>query len=276
MTDRGTPPSARPPQPAADHDPWADLRHLTAARIGLKRTGASVATGPMLDFRLAHARARDAVHEPLDRSRLSDDIAALDVEVIEVASAAEDRQHYLMRPDHGRLLAADSEAVLAPHAGRHDVVFVVTDGLSARAVQTHAQPVLAALLPALRTEGWRIAPVVVAHHGRVAIGDAVAALLRADSVAILIGERPGLTAPDSMGAYLTWKPHAGTTDADRNCVSNIRPDGIGYADAAFKIAHLLRAMRARRRSGVQLKDDSDRLLIGEDTQSNKNRPGSAA
>ena len=127
----------------------------------------------------------------------------------------------------------------------HDVVFVVTGGLSARAVQRHAAPVLAGVLPVLRAEGWRVAPLVVVRQGRVAIGDAVAHALRADCVAVLIGERPGLSAPDSMGAYLTWQPGSQTTDADRNCISNIRPEGIGYADAAFKLAHLLRAMRAR-------------------------------
>jgi len=128
-----------------------------------------------------------------------------------------------MRPDLGRRLAAGAEALLAPHASHYDVAFVVTDGLSARAVQTHAQPTLASVLPALRAEGWRIAPIVVVRHGRVAIGDAIAALLCADCVAVLIGERPGLTAPDSMGAYLTWQPQPHSTDADRNCISNIRP-----------------------------------------------------
>ena len=184
--------------------------------------------------------------------------------MLAVASAAADRQSYLMRPDLGRRLAPRAEAALAPHAGSgYDVVFVVTDGLSARAVQMHAAPVLAGVLPALRAEGWRIAPLVIVRHGRVAIGDAIADVLRADCVVVLIGERPGLSAPDSMGAYLTWQPGPQTTDADRNCISNIRPDGIGYADAAFKLAHLLRAMRARRLSGVRLKDDSDRLLIEE-------------
>jgi ethanolamine ammonia-lyase small subunit len=240
---------------------WADLRRLTGARIGLKRTGASLATGPLLDFKLAHARARDAVHEPLDEARLITEIAKLELPVVAVASAAADRQHYLMRPDLGRHLAPSAEAALSPHGGGYDLVFVLADGLSARAVQTHAQPVLARVLSVLRAEGWRIAPLVIARHGRVALGDAIAALLRADCAAILIGERPGLTAPDSMGAYLTWQPHPHTTDADRNCVSNIRPEGIGYADAAFKLAHLLRSMRARRLSGVQLKDDSDRLHI---------------
>ena len=241
---------------------WTGLRRLTAARIGLQRTGASLATGPLLDFKLAHARARDAVHEPLDEPRLIADLARLGTDVLAVASAAEQRQRYLMRPDLGRRLAPGAEAALARHAGRTHVVFVVADGLSARAVQTHAEPTLAAVLQALRAEGLSIAPLVVVRHGRVAIGDAIAALLGADCVAVLIGERPGLTAPDSMGAYLTWRPGPGTSDALRNCISNIRPDGIGYADAARKLVHMLRAMRARRISGVQLKDDSDRLPVG--------------
>ena len=255
-------PSGRPPaQAPADDGLWADLRRLTAARIGLRRTGASLATAPLLDFQLAHARARDAVHESLDLPRLTAELSRLGAPVIEIASIVQDRQHYLMRPDLGRRLAPDAEAMLTPHAGEHDVVFVVADGLSARAVQAHAEPVLAAALPALRAEGWRIAPLVIVRHGRVAVGDAVAAMLGAKSVAVLIGERPGLSAPDSMGAYLTWRPGPETSDADRNCISNIRPEGIGYADAAFKVVHLLQAMRARGVSGVQLKDDSDRLLI---------------
>jgi len=263
MTKRRRPSSNCSPQrKPADDAAWAELRKLTAARIGLKRTGASLATGPLLDFQLAHARARDAVHEPFDAARLAADLAGLGAPVLTVASAAADRQRYLMRPDLGRQLAPDAEATLKPHAGRYDIVFVITDGLSARAVATHAQPVLAQAVQAMRAEDWRIAPLVIVRHGRVAVGDAIAAALGADSVVVLIGERPGLSAPDSMGAYLTWQPHPHTTDADRNCISNIRPEGIGYADAAFKLVHLLRAMRARRLSGVQLKDDSDRLLLG--------------
>jgi ethanolamine ammonia-lyase small subunit len=245
----------------AGEDLWAKLRRLTAARIGLQRSGASLATGPLLEFRLAHARARDAVHEALDTVRLAADLASLGP-VVEVASAAEGQQQYLMRPDLGRRLAPGAEAALAAPAGRYDAAFVVTGGLSARAVQTHAPPVLAGVLPTLRAEGWRIASLVVVRHGRVAIGDVIAAVLGADCVAVLIGERPGLSAPDSMGAYLTRQPHPHTTDADRNCISNIRPGGIGTADAAHKLAHVLRAMRARRISGVALKDDSDRLPDG--------------
>ena len=240
---------------------WTVLRRLTAARIGLERTGASLATAPLLDFRLAHARARDAVQEPLDAMRLTTELAGLGGPVIAVASAADDRQTYLMRPDFGRRLAASAEVALAAR-GDYDAVFVVADGLSARAVLLHAQPVLAHTLAALRAEGWNIAPLVIVRHGRVAIGDAIAAALGATSVAVLIGERPGLSAPHSMGAYLTFKPHAGTTDAERNCISNIRPEGIGYDMAGFKIAHLLRAMRAQRSSGVRLKDESERLLAG--------------
>jgi ethanolamine ammonia-lyase small subunit len=260
--DPAAPPDRTPQRVPDDDRLWTDLRRLTAARIGLRRTGASLATGPLLDLRLAHARARDAVHQPLDEPRLIAELAGLGLPVLAVASAAEDRQHYLMRPDLGRRLAPGAEATFAPHANGYDVVLVITDGLSARATQMHAEPVLAGVLPALHAEGWRIAPLVVVHHGRVAVGDAIAGALHADCVVVLIGERPGLSAPDSMGAYLTWQPSPQTTDADRNCISNIRPEGIGYADAAFKLAYMLRAMRGRRLSGVRLKEDSDRLLIG--------------
>src|SRR5262252_2122528 len=252
-------PNDHPPRPAVERDPWIRLRGLTAARIGLKRTGASLATGPLLEFKLAHARARDAVREPLDEARLITEFTSLGFPVLMVASAVADRQSYLMRPDLGRRLAPSSEATLAPHASDYDVAFVVADGLSAQAVQMHAQPILAAVLPVLRAEGWRIAPSVLARYGRVALGAAIATTLGADCVVVLIGERPGLTAPDSMGAYLTWRPCSRTTDADRNCISNIRPEGTRYGDAAFKLTHMLRGMRERRLSGVQLKDDADWL-----------------
>jgi ethanolamine ammonia-lyase small subunit len=237
------------------------LRELTAARIGLARSGASLATGPLLDLRLAHARARDAVHEPLDERWLLTELALLDSLVLTTASAVKDRSQYLMRPDLGRVLA-DADAIsLASHARRRfDVVFVMTEGLSARAL-AHAKPLLAEVLPALVREGWGVAPLILVRQGRVAIGDAVAAAVNADISVMLIGERPGLSAPDSMGAYLTWRPHRQTTDAERNCISNIRPEGIGYADAAFKVLHLLRAMRAQKISGVALKDTTDRLLV---------------
>jgi ethanolamine ammonia-lyase small subunit len=260
MTDR--PLQQKSAQKSAD-DPWNDLRKLTAARIGLPRTGASIATGPLLDFKLAHSRARDAVLEPLDEGRLASQLARLSDPVLCVASAAGERTQYLMRPDLGRRLGSEAAADLKPHAAHWDVAFVIADGLSARAVQTHAHPVLSGTIGPLRAEGWRIAPLVIVRYGRVAIGDAVAAALGGTCAVVLIGERPGLSAADSMGAYLTWKPSAGTTDADRNCISNIRPDGIGYSDAVHKIGHLLLTMRTQDLSGVALKDDSDRLLIAD-------------
>src|SRR5258708_23068864 len=185
------------------NDLWADLRRLSGARIGLQRSGASLATGPLLDFKLAHARARDAVHDEVNEAWLSADLAGLGIDVIAVARAAEDRQRYLMRPDLGRRLAPGAEARPAPNAGRHDVVFVIADGLSARAVQRHAQPALAGVIPALRAERWNIGPLVIVRHGRVAVGDVIASLLGSACVAALIGERPTLTAPHTMAAYLT-------------------------------------------------------------------------
>jgi ethanolamine ammonia-lyase small subunit len=255
--ERDNPPVPTPP----GDDLWTRMRRLTAARIGLAYSGASLAIGPLLDFRLAHARARDAVQATLDIERLTDDLAPLDMPLLTTASAAADKQTYLMRPDLGRTFAPAAEAALAMHAGTFDVVFVISDGLSARAVQFHAPALLALAAAELKAEGWCIAPVVIAVRGRVAIGDSIAALLGAQSVAVLIGERPGLSAPDSMGAYLTWQPGVQTSNAERNCISNIRPGGITCADAAFKLVQLMRTMRARGLSGVSLKDETDRLAI---------------
>jgi ethanolamine ammonia-lyase small subunit len=235
---------------------WAELRRLTAARIGLERAGPSLGTKPLLEFRLAHARARDAVHAELDEARL---IAALPGPALSLASQAEDRRTYLMRPDLGRALDPASAGRLAQRAGRFDLAIVLGDGLSAAAVERHAPPLLAGLLPSL--DGWRVAPLVVARHARVALGDRVAEALGAASVLMLIGERPGLSAPDSLGAYLTWAPGSATTDAGRNCVSNIRPEGLAYAEAAFRLAFLLDRMRALRRSGIGLKDESASALL---------------
>ncbi len=243
-------------------DAWAELRRITPARVGLPRTGASIATSPVLALRLAHARARDAVHDALDVAELAADLGALGREVVQVESQAVDRQTYLMRPDLGRALALGSSAALQRHGHGFHAVFVVADGLSARAVQGHAAPVLQRVMEAL-PKAWRVGPLVIARQGRVAIGDAVAEVLQAECVAILIGERPGLSAPDSMGAYLTWRPRANTIDADRNCISNIRPDGIGYDDAALKLVRLLRMMRARKTSGVALKDETERPALAQ-------------
>jgi ethanolamine ammonia-lyase small subunit len=256
MIRRAGPPQRNP----KDEGLWARLRRLTAARIGLQRSGASLVTSALLDFQLAHARARDAVWEELDEAKLKADLTELGLAVLSVASGAADRQTYLMRPDLGRRLAPDALTVLSPPATGFDVVFVISGGLSAGAVQVHAAPLLTRILAAVRDDGWRVAPLIVVRHGRVAVGDAVAAGLRASCAVVLIGERPGLSAPDSMGAYLTWEPTPQTSDAERNCISNIRPGGLSYAAAAATLVRLLRAIRHRRISGVRLKDDLGQLI----------------
>lgn len=238
---------------------WAALRPLTAARIGLPRTGASLTTPALLDFRLAHARARDAVGAALDSDALSTALAALHQPALVCRSAAADRRTYLMRPDLGRQLDDASLALLQASPSPGGLAIVLADGLSAQATHNHAVPLLQALLPLLAAQGWAIAPVAVLHNGRVAAGDAAARALRADAVLVLIGERPGLSSPDSLGAYMTWAPGAATCDADRNCVSNIRPQGLAPEAAASKIAWLLDRMRAQKRSGIALKDLTDQL-----------------
>ena len=167
-----------------------------------------------------------------------------------------------MRPDLGRSLGPRAREALCPHAGAYDLAVVVADGLSAGAVERQVPPLLAKLAPSLSAERWSLAPLVLVRRGRVAIGDSIAAVLGAGAVVVLIGERPGLSAPDSLGAYLTWRPiPEKTTDADRNCISNIRPEGLGYVDASFKLAYLLSEMRKRRVSGVALKDDSSSIRL---------------
>ena len=231
-------------------DPFARLRAMTPARVGLGRSGDALPTAPLLAFQLAHAAARDAVHAPLDTDRLA--AALWPRPTIRVTSQARDRTTYLQRPDLGRRLAPDDVAGLA--SGDWDLAIVAADGLSAAAVQVHAPPLIAALEG--RLIGWRIAPIVVAIQARVALGDEIGAALGARMVLVLIGERPGLSAPDSLGAYRTWAPAVGTTDSARNCVSNITPPhGLDYADAADTLAWLMLQARARGLTGVGLKDE---------------------
>ena len=235
-------------------DPWARLRLATRARIGLGRAGDGLPTQALLDFQLAHARARDAVHTPFD----AETVAARLVErpVIRVHSTAESRATYLQRPDLGRRLHADSAALLQP--GPYDVAFVIGDGLSATAVHDHAAPMLAAALG--RLEGWSVAPVVLATNCRVALGDDIGARLGAGMVVMLIGERPGLSAADSLGLYLTFDPKPGRKDSERNCISNVHPpDGLGYEAAADKLAWLMKEARRLKLTGVGLKDDAPSL-----------------
>jgi ethanolamine ammonia-lyase small subunit len=238
-------------------NPWQSLRRFTAARIALGRSGVSQPTAPQLAFQLAHARARDAVHAELDHAALADALrAASGLACVSLHSAAADRHVYLQRPDLGRHLDAASRAALAPSADGYDVAFVIADGLSALAIEQNALPLLQALLPRLAQEQWSIAPLAIVRQGRVAIGDEIGHLLNARAVVVLIGERPGLSSPDSMGLYLTWTPRPGLTDAARNCISNVRPAGLTYDAAAFKLHYLLSESRRRQLSGVALKDET--------------------
>jgi ethanolamine ammonia-lyase small subunit len=238
---------------------WAALRPLTTARIGLPRSGASLTTPALLDFRLAHARARDAVGALLDSDALQAALADLQQPALVCRSAASDRRSYLMRPDLGRQLDEASLDLLQSSPSPGGLAIVLADGLSAQATQNHAVPLLRALLPLLAAQSWAIAALVLLHNGRVAAGDAAARALQAQAVLVLIGERPGLSSPDSLGAYITWAPGASTSDANRNCVSNIRPQGLAPQAAAEKIAWLLAQMRAQQRSGVALKDLTGQL-----------------
>ena len=238
--------------------PTLDLRSFTPARVALGRSGASLPTKPLLDFTLDHARARDAVHAAFDAPLLVAGIRALGLAVTEVRSRAADRRDYLRRPDLGRQLDAGSAEALAQSAAKPcRLAIVIGDGLSAAAVHAHAVALVKSLLPLLTADhGVAIGHVVVASGARVALGDEIGAILGARMVVTLIGERPGLSAPDSLGAYLTFAPKPGLTDAERNCVSNIHHAGLGYDEAAFKIDWLVREGLAREVTGVALKDES--------------------
>ncbi|NOJ45578.1 ethanolamine ammonia-lyase subunit EutC [Bradyrhizobium archetypum] len=248
--------------PAPPSRPLEALRELTPARVGLGRSGASLPTDALLAFTLDHARARDAVHAAFDAKRLVTELAGLGLEVSEVSSQAHDRRDYLRRPDLGRMLDPDSRRALEKRSGgASELVVVIGDGLSPAAVNGHAVELVRHLLRRLREASVRFGDVVVASGARVALGDEIGAVLGARMVVMLIGERPGLSAPDSLGAYLTFAPRIGLTDEKRNCVSNIHGAGLGYDEAAFKIAWLVREGIARQVTGVALKDESGTALI---------------
>jgi ethanolamine ammonia-lyase small subunit len=246
----------------------ARLRALTPARVGLGRTGGSQHTRDLLDFQLAHAQARDAVHARLESGALVRTIGEImdgrsqsRVEVLRLHSAAVDRATYLQRPDLGRKLDEASRNVLAGlPGGSSDLALIVADGLSALAVERHAPQLLEELLPLL--ESCRLAPVCVVEQGRVAIGDEIGAALDAELSVVLIGERPGLSSPDSLGAYITWRPRPGRTDAERNCISNIRAEGLSYGQAANQLCFYLAEARRRQLTGVGLKEEIRRLESG--------------
>jgi ethanolamine ammonia-lyase small subunit len=247
------------PKSPAVANPWHGLRKFTQARIALGRAGTSLPTDRHLEFQLAHARARDAVHHPLAVAPLRAALEQRGREVVALRSAAGDRLIYLQRPDQGRRLERGSRATLEARARASkeafDAVFVVADGLSALAIEENAVPFLDAAIPSFKE--WRLAPIVIVEQGRVAVGDEIGQVLRAGMVAILIGERPGLSSPDSMGIYLTFAPRVGTTDAQRNCISNIRREGLSWELAARKLHYLMSEARRRKLTGVGLKDESE-------------------
>lgn len=252
-----------------NRDPWQALRQFTAARIALGHTGVSQLTSAQLDFQLAHARARDAVHQALDSASLAQVLAAAwpgSASPLLLHSAAENRNMYLQRPDLGRRLDAPSRCLLqtARSDGAFNLAIVIADGLSALAVAQNAAPLLQALHTLLAPEAWTCAPLAVVEQGRVAVGDEVGELLGAKIVIVLIGERPGLSSPDSMGLYITWAPRIGLTDERRNCISNVRPAGLRYEDAAHKLHYLLTEARKRELTGIGLKDETSAAPAVED------------
>ena len=245
-------------------DPWISLRSLTSARIALGRTGVSVPLAESLAFKLAHANARDAVYDLLDKAILVEGIQQLQHPLLLLQSAAANRQQYLQRPDYGRRLNEDAvqRLELEQTGSSYDICISIADGLSATAVNKHAIPLLQVLMPLLKHAGFSIAPICIIEQGRVAISDHTGQLSRATLSLIVLGERPGLSSADSLGAYLTYQPQQGTTDERRNCISNIRPGGLSVEQSAQKILLLIQESFRLKLSGIQLKDDTALSLPG--------------
>lgn len=239
----------------AEH--WQSLRSLTSARIALGRTGQSIPLKESLHFKLTHAFARDAVYSSLQTDNLATSLAPLQIPVTTVHSQATSREEYLQRPDRGRRLSSTGVqqlTAIAPPAS--DIALIMADGLSAKAIHDHALPLLNILIPQFKNNKLQLAPLTIVEHGRVAIGDEIGALLHARLSMILIGERPGLSSPNSLGVYITYAPAIGRTDEARNCISNIRPEGLSYANAAQKIFYLTTEALSRKLTGIHLKDQS--------------------
>ncbi|NYE25846.1 ethanolamine ammonia-lyase small subunit [Pigmentiphaga litoralis] len=251
--------AALPPpadDPLVQPDPWDALRAHTSARIAIGRVGGSLPSAEVLRFGLAHARARDAVHHPLNGADLATRLRTAGFRVAQVRSQAPDRQTYLLRPDLGRRLHDDDRDALLAAPPAPELAFVLADGLSTFAVERHALPLLEAMRERFTTD-WAATPVVMVDQGRVAVGDDIGEALQARMVVVLVGERPGLTSPDSLGIYFTYQPRTGRMDSERNCISNVRPEGLPVDAAADKLSHMLRQSLTLQLSGVGLKDDSE-------------------
>ncbi|MGB2831447.1 MAG: ethanolamine ammonia-lyase subunit EutC [Methylotenera sp.] len=245
-------------------DPWQQIKSFTRARIALGRAGSSLPTREVLDFGLSHAMARDAVHLALDVEALAQRLESLGLSTIQLQSKAQDRATYLLRPDLGRQLSQQSADHLSALRLSKPIslLIVIGDGLSSLAVERHVRPLLEEIQQQMPAD-WSMNPLVIVSQARVAVADEIGERLGATMTAILIGERPGLSSPDSLGIYLTYHPKAGLNDANRNCISNIRPEGLGYTAAAKKMIWLTKEAMRLKVSGVALKDESDVLEIGE-------------
>jgi ethanolamine ammonia-lyase small subunit len=243
-----------------EKDTWESLKIHTSARIALGKTGNAQPLEAVLAFKLAHAHARDAVYSELNEAQLLNDLAAFNLPILSLQSRADNRQTYLQRPDFGRRLnPITAQRLQATDTPQSDVVLILADGLSATAINVHALPLLKILIPLLQNADFKIAPLSIVQQGRVAISDEIGFLLNAKCAVILIGERPGLSSPDSLGAYLTYQPSIGLTDERRNCISNIREEGLSYREAAEKIFYLINESFRMQYSGVDLKDNTQLL-----------------
>jgi ethanolamine ammonia-lyase small subunit len=242
-----------------EEDNWQSLKAFTAARIALGRTGSSIPLKETLQFKLAHAHARDAVYSTLNETELINSLEQFNLPIHVLHSKAKDRHEYLQRPDLGRLLTDLSIGHLKDSANGFDIALILADGLSATAINHHAVPLLQLLMPLLLQSNFSLSPINIVHQARVAIGDEIGSILKAKISLVLIGERPGLSSPDSMGAYLTYQPSIGLTDESRNCISNIRTDGLNYHAAALKVFYLIKESLRLKFSGVSLKDEQGLL-----------------
>lgn len=251
-------------QPELMQNAWEQLKQFTDARIALGRVGGSQPTKPSLEFQLAHAQAKDAVLKVLDVQALEEQLAELNTDILHISSCAEDKDTYLKRPDLGRELSEASRQLLKQyqqqHQAEYDVVIVTGDGLSARAIEDNAPHFIAELHQSCINEAWSIAPLVIATGSRVALGDEVAQILNAKMLVMLIGERPGLSSPDSMGIYYTWNAYKGCHDAMRNCISNVRPAGLSELIAIQRLMALMKKSRQLQLSGVKLKDEHEMVV----------------
>ncbi len=258
-------------EPEISQDPWHNLIQFTPARIALGRAGMSLPTRACLEFQLAHALARDAVNIPLDFTSLAQRLNLLGYQTQVLQTQAENQTMYLQRPDLGRLLSSSSIDCLQHTAQTSaDAVVVVADGLSSKAIEQHAEPFLNLLLPELQANGYKLPQVCLVKHGRVAIGDVIAERYAARLCIVLIGERPGLSSPDSMGIYFTYQAKSGiSTDADRNCISNIHKNGLSYEQALKKLLFLIKESEKLQLSGVNLKDGTTEMGL-EDQQHQAN------